>query len=186
MTVNSPHPAGSVVYSERLCAPPAWWLIGAAVAISLIVAIGAWTSPTTGIIVAVIIVVLVVAAFVEAGRVCIVVTEDGFGAGRSWIEWRWVDRVRGVDAGTMASVMHSSHQVGSFLVTRPWIKSGLVLRLADPADPHQAWIVSTRHPDKLAAIVSEYVVAPDSAAVSSPPVSKDPSSDSRDEEDSRD
>ncbi|WCC80779.1 DUF3093 domain-containing protein [Cutibacterium equinum] len=183
--VNSPHPSGTVVYSERLWAPFSWWLIGAAVAISLIVAIGAWTSPSTGIIVAVITTALVVAVFVEAGRVRIVVTEEGFGAGSSWIEWKWVDRVRGVDAQTMASVMHSSHQVGSFLLTRPWIRSGLVLRLADPADPHQAWIVSTRHPDAVAAIVSEYVMAPDSAPVSVSSVSPDPSNDSRDEEDNR-
>ena len=153
-------PSGSVVYSERLWAPLSWWLIGAAVAISLIVAIGAWTSLGTGIIVAVIVVVAVVAAFIKAGSTRIVVTEDGFGVGRSWIQWRWVDRVRGMDANTMNSVMRSSHQVGSFLVTRPWIRFGLVLRLADSADPHQAWIVSTRHPDELAAIVSEYIVVP--------------------------
>jgi len=40
------------------------------------------------------------------------------------------------------------------------------LRLADPADPHQAWIVSTRRPDKLAAIVGEYVVVPGSPSSS--------------------
>ena len=96
----------------------------------------------------------------------IVVTEEGFGVGRSWIEWHWVDRVRGMDAQTMNSVMRSSHQVGSFLVTRPWIRSGLVLRLADPADPHQAWIVSTRRPGKLAAIVGEYIVVPGSPSSS--------------------
>ncbi|WP_221265168.1 DUF3093 domain-containing protein [Cutibacterium modestum] len=150
--------SGSMVYSERLWAPLSWWLIGAAVAISLIVAVGAWTSLVTGIIVAVLVVVVIVAAFTKAGSVRIMVTEDGFGVGRSWIEWRWVDRVRGMEPKTMDLVMRSSHQVGSFLVTRPWIRSGLVLRLADPADPHQAWIVSTRHPKKLAAIVSEYVM----------------------------
>ena len=131
-----------MVYSERLWAPLSWWLIGAAVAISLIVAVGAWTSLVTGIIVAVLVVVVIVAAFTKAGSVRIMVTEDGFGVGRSWIEWRWVDRVRGMEPKTMDLVMRSSHQVGSFLVTRPWIRSGLVLRLADPADPHQAWIVS--------------------------------------------
>ena len=149
-------PSGSVVYSERLWAPLSWWLIGAAVALSLIVAIGAWTSLATGGI----------AAFIKAGSVRIVVTEEGFGVGRSWIEWHWVDRVRGMDAQTMNSVMRSSHQVGSFLVTRPWIRSGLVLRLADPADPHQAWIVSTRRPGKLAAIVGEYIVVPGSPSSS--------------------
>ncbi|MDO4411868.1 DUF3093 domain-containing protein [Cutibacterium sp.] len=183
--VNSPRPSGSIVYSERLWASLSWWLIGAALALSLIVAIGAWTSPTIGIIVAVIIVSLIVAAFAIAGKARIVVTEDGFGAGRSFIEWRWIDRVRGMDPETMASVMHSSHQVGCFLLTRPWIKSGLVLRLADPADPHQAWIVSTRHPDTLAAIVSEYVTAPDLAPASSERVPYDSRGDSRDEEDNR-
>ncbi|GAE74445.1 hypothetical protein JCM18918_61 [Cutibacterium acnes JCM 18918] len=40
------------------------------------------------------------------------------------------------------------------------------MRLADPADPHQAWIVSTRRPGKLAAIVGEYIVVPGSPSSS--------------------
>ena len=96
-------------------------------------------------------------ALLAAGSVRIVVDEEALSVGGARIEWRWLDRVRGLDAATMNTVMHSSHQVGSYLVTRPWMHSVVVVRLADPADPHPAWIISTRHPDELARVIGEHI-----------------------------
>jgi len=33
----------------------------------------------------------------------------------------------------------------------------VVVRLADPADPHPAWIVSTRHPGQLAEVIRRHI-----------------------------
>lgn len=157
--MNSRQAKDRVLYSERMWAPVWWWLIGAAIVISLVVAVGAWSGPVIGGVFAGVVTALVAWALLAAGSVRTVVDEKGLSVGRARIEWRWLDRARGLDAATMNSVMHSSHQVGSYLVTRPWMRSGVVVRLADPADPHPAWIISTRHPDELARVIGEHIGA---------------------------
>ncbi len=140
-------------YAERLHMSWWWWLIVGLFAFSLVVAVVAWTPPGIGAIASAAICGLALWGVLAAGSTRILADGQGLQVGRSRIEWRWVDRVRACDAATMETVMHSTHQIGSFVVTRPWISSGVVLRLSDPADPHPAWIVSTRHPDALAAVV---------------------------------
>ena len=48
-------------------------------------------------------------------------------------------RVHGVDADARA-----------FLLTRPYLKRSVRVAVADPADPTPYWLLSTRHPDRLA------------------------------------
>ncbi|MPZ27846.1 MAG: DUF3093 family protein [Micromonosporaceae bacterium] len=39
----------------------------------------------------------------------------------------------------------------AFVVQRPWVAGAVQVVLDDPADPTPYWLVSTRHPDRLAA-----------------------------------
>lgn len=146
-------PAMSDQYVERLHMPWWWWLILGLFTLSLVVAVLAWIPTLTAVLICLGFCGLVLWAGLAAGSTRIRADAAALEVGRNRIEWRWLDRVRGCDAETMAAVLHSNHQISSFLVTRPWISTGVVLRLADPADPHPAWIVSTRHPEDLAAVV---------------------------------
>jgi hypothetical protein len=146
-------PATTDEYVERLHMSWWWWLILGLFALSLVVAVLAWIPTLTAVGICLVFCGLVVWAGLAVGGTRIRADAEALEVGRNRIEWRWLDRVRGCDAETMTTVLHSSHQIGSFLVTRPWISTGVVLRLADPADPHPAWIISSRHPDRLAAVV---------------------------------
>ncbi len=39
----------------------------------------------------------------------------------------------------------------AFMVQRPWVAGAVQILLDDPADPTPYWVVSSRHPDRLAA-----------------------------------
>lgn len=39
----------------------------------------------------------------------------------------------------------------AFVVQRPWVRGTVQVILDDPADPTPYWVISTRHPDRLAA-----------------------------------
>lgn len=39
----------------------------------------------------------------------------------------------------------------AFVVQRPWVRPAAQILLDDPADPTPYWLISTRHPDRLAA-----------------------------------
>ena len=43
----------------------------------------------------------------------------------------------------------------SYLLTRPYVKQLVRIEVNDPADPHPAWLVSTRHPRRLAAVAEQ-------------------------------
>lgn len=163
-TDMNPEPTSGPLYSERLWMPWWWWLIIGFFALSLVVAILAWVDSAPGVVAAALLCALCVAGILAAGWTHVSADESGLSVGPNRIEWLWVDRVRACDAATMQTILHSGHQVGSFIATRPWIGSGVVVRLADPADPHPAWIVSSRHPERLAAVIRDRIAAQRAAA----------------------
>lgn len=155
-------------YTERLSMSWPWWLIAGLFAVSIAIAVAAWTPPVVGLVATVIILAVTLWAGLAAGATRIRADDQAVTVGGSRIEWRWIDRVRACDTQTMATVTHSRHQIDAFIVTRPWISTGVVLRLADPADPHPAWILSTRHPQELAAVVQDHLHQADRPAVAHP------------------
>ncbi|MPN07380.1 hypothetical protein SDC9_154650 [bioreactor metagenome] len=46
--------------------------------------------------------------------------------------------------------MGAGADVQAFLATRPYIRRVVEVTLADPADPHPYWLISSRHPEELA------------------------------------
>lgn len=136
-----------------------WWLVIGFFALSLVVAILAWVDSAVGIVAAGLLCALCVVGMLAAGSTRVSADDGGLSVGPNRIEWQWIDRVRPCDAATMQMILHSDHQIGSFIRTRPWIGTGVVVRLADPADPHPAWIISTRRPDRFARIVRGRIAA---------------------------
>ncbi|AXE38933.1 hypothetical protein JS278_01774 [Acidipropionibacterium virtanenii] len=136
-----------------------WWLVGGFFVLSMILAVAAWVSSVAGILACLAIAGLSLWAGLAVGLTRISVDAEGFSVGPNRIEWQWVDRARGCDSRTMSTILHSGNQVGSFICTRPWIGSGVVLRLADRADPHPAWIVSSRRPDELTDAIRRHLGA---------------------------
>ncbi|NYE75538.1 DUF3093 domain-containing protein [Microlunatus parietis] len=136
-------------YSERLLPPLSWWLItllGAAVLWPVIgIAVGFWW----GLAVAAA-VFAVIGAMLLAGSVMITVDADGLRVGRAWIEHRYLAEVRPLDAEQTRSRRGPTADARAYLVLRPYLKEAVEIALDDPADPVPYWLVSSRHPERLA------------------------------------
>lgn len=48
----------------------------------------------------------------------------------------------------------------AFVIQRPWIPGGVRIDLDDPDDPTPYWFISSRHPERLAAALTEARVTP--------------------------
>ena len=59
----------------------------------------------------------------------------------------------GLDARTLRLVVGREGDPAAFVQIRPWVGPGVQLWLDDPDDPTPYWIVSTRHPQRLLAVV---------------------------------
>ncbi len=65
----------------------------------------------------------------------------------------YVSGVVALDARTLRRVIGREGDPRAFVSIRPWIGPGVQLQLDDPEDPTPYWIISTRHPDRVTALV---------------------------------
>ena len=80
------------------------------------------------------------------GSQMITVDDAGVRVGRSLLEWQYVGQVVAVDAEQRRRILAREDV---FLALRPYIPDVVVIGVADDADPHLCWMVSTRDPDAL-------------------------------------
>lgn len=64
---------------------------------------------------------------------------------------RFVAEVVALDPAGRQELLGIAADPLAFVVQRPWVRPAVQVVLDDPADPTPYWLVSTRHPDRLAA-----------------------------------
>jgi hypothetical protein len=97
--------------------------------------------------------VLMVALFAAYGRARVGVVGSTFLAGRAHIPLDLVGAVTALDADGVRRQAGVDADARAYLVLRPYLKRGVRVDIADPADPTPYWLVSCRRPD---AIVSAF------------------------------
>jgi hypothetical protein len=140
-------------YDERLGVPLRWWVQGTMLVASLWLAtvvalpgVGAW-------IVNALALGLLALGFLSYGSARIRVADGVLRAGRAHIEAVHVGRVSALDAEETRLTAGRDADVRAFLLLRPYLKRAVRVEITDPADPAPYWLLSTRHPDRLAAAI---------------------------------
>jgi hypothetical protein len=142
-------------YRERLLVPVSYWLVAAPV----VVLLGAEAYFfVDGYLPAVAIVVLyaIVAVFlVNWGSVTVEVTGGVLRAGRETLALGETGQVIALDAAQTAALRGPRADPAAHLLLRPYLKRSVCVRLTEAAAARGVpyWLVSTRHPDKLAAAI---------------------------------
>ncbi len=149
-----------LAFRERLL--PRWWvwLVVAALVAMLAIAYGAALGSAAGLAVG-------GAAGALAGWLLwitaptIVVDDDGLAAGGARLPAASIGAVGPLDADGVDEALRSDARV--FTAVRPWsTRTGVLVTLADDEDPHPAWVLSTRQPDRLvAALTTRAAIGPD-------------------------
>lgn len=142
-----PHPDSS--YRERLL--PAWWvwLVVAGLVLMLAIAYAAALGPMAGAMVGIGAAVLAVAVLVVVSPV-VCVTGEGLRVGRALLPHTAISSAEVLDRAGIAALRGPGSDARAFTLLRPWSSPGAVrVTVEDPADPHPAWIVSSRNPRRL-------------------------------------
>jgi hypothetical protein len=145
------------VYRERLTVP--WWAWPAAVVAAAFVvtelAIGAFAlrKPIWYVLAA----VIAVAALALLGRIRIRVYAEPaeLHVDDARLPLSVVSGVESVEPAQLRNLLGREADPLAFVIARPWLKRAVRIDLDDPADPTPYWVVSTRHPDRLVAALSE-------------------------------
>lgn len=133
---------------ERLW--PSWsvWLFVVVVAIGF----GLIVAPFGAAVMAIVLVVMlgVLGALLLAWTPTVGVEKEDFVAGSARIPVHFLGEPEVLDAAGMRQARGPGLDARTFLCLRGWIGPGLRVPVTDPADPVPSWLVSARHPQRLA------------------------------------
>ncbi|WP_299055519.1 DUF3093 domain-containing protein [uncultured Nocardioides sp.] len=141
-------------HHERLAVPLRWWvqatMMVASFWLALVVALpglAAWA--ITALVMG-----LVAAAFLTYGSATIVVADGELHAGRARIGLEHVGEARALDREGTRRAAGVDADARAHLLLRPYLHRAVRVEITDPADPTPYWLLSSRHPDHLAAALT--------------------------------
>ncbi|MFY1669358.1 DUF3093 domain-containing protein [Plantactinospora sp. WMMB334] len=137
-------------YAERLTLP--WWLWLAGLATAGLLATELWLG-STGLRAWLPYAVLLPLAAVGLGwlgRIPIAVHDRELLVDDARLPVRYVADAIPLDAAGRREVLGVGADPLAFVVQRPWVSGAVQVVLDDPADPTPYWVVSSRHPVRLA------------------------------------
>jgi hypothetical protein len=138
-------------HAERLTLP--WWLWLGGLAVGVLLAAEIWMG-AAGLRAWLPFAVLLPATAAGLwwlGRIRVAVTDGELRVDDARLPVRFVADVVPLDADGRREVLGVGADPLAFVVQRPWIGGAVQVLLDDPADPTPFWVVSTRHPVRLAA-----------------------------------
>jgi hypothetical protein len=145
------HPTNG--YAERLLVP--WWLwllgLGGAAFAAAEVYLGAPGLATW--VPYLVLLPLAALGLWWAGRIRVAVRDGELWVDDAHLPVRYVAEVGVLDAAGKRAALGPRADPLAFVVQRPWIRGAVLVVLDDPADPTPYWVVSARHPERLARAV---------------------------------
>jgi hypothetical protein len=141
-------------YSEVLRVPLRWWAVAtmfhaSALLAFLVAGMGIWASVLGGSLLA-----FNVAVFLSYGGAYVEVRDGVLHAGRAHIALRHLADPRALDGDEVRLALGVDADARAYLLVRPYVRRGVLVRVTDPADPTPYWLVSSRHPRTLAAALA--------------------------------
>lgn len=131
-----------MTYVERLRPPILWWVVVALLASTFVIAVAVFLPMwvvLTSLVAAVAIVVGLMLAFTATVRV----GPAGFSAARSTIGWEYVGNLTRLSKAEVRTRLGPDADPRAFVLYRSYADEAVEITVADPADPHPYWLVST-------------------------------------------
>lgn len=89
------------------------------------------------------------------GSVVVEAGADGFRVGSAHLPQAHVGAVEVLDSRAFRAELGPKADARAWLRTRPYIDAGVRVAVADPSDPTPYWLVSSRHPEAVAAALGQ-------------------------------
>lgn len=141
-------------YVERLSVPLRWWVQSTMLVASLWLAVVVAMPASAAWVVTGIVMGLTVLALVTYGSLTVSVSDGVLRAGRAHIPVALLGNATTLDADQMRRQAGVEADARAHLVLRPYLHRGVRVDVDDPADPTPYWLISSRRPDELAAVIA--------------------------------
>jgi hypothetical protein len=147
-------PREQVRHDERLRAPWTWWLVAAGFTLSVWWVFILSTPPPVATGVALVTALAVGALLWRYGSARVAILDGVAGAeliaGRAHVPVALCGEPRTLGPDELRRVLGPGADARSYVLVRPYSRTGVLIPLQDPADPTPSWVVATARPDALA------------------------------------
>lgn len=148
MSRSNPTPS----YSERLGVPAAYWGIALFFGLTFVTAVTFMLGELILVVSTIGVIGVIAWTLIAWGALRITVDADGVRVGNSLLEWPYVGTVTTADRALRGRVLARKD---AFLALRPYANGLVLIGVADDADPHLCWLVSTRNPAELVRAIED-------------------------------
>lgn len=141
-------------YRERLTAPVSWWL--AAIGFALVWGWVFWVVTTWPITITVTALLAAAGCYLvwRYGSVLITVDANGLRVGQAHLEPEFIGQATALNRAAYRARLGTEADARAYLMTRPYLDHGIAVVVDDPTDPAPYWLISSRHPEALAAALA--------------------------------
>jgi hypothetical protein len=143
-----------MLFRERLTVPIMWWVLAGLFSLSVLIAVAAYLGPSWGVGTS-IATILVTAGIFGSASIVISIDEKEIRVGRATIEHAYIAACRALTAEETRRRTGIEADARAHMVLRPYIKTAVEVSLEDPMDPVPYWLISSRHPQRLAAVLHD-------------------------------
>jgi hypothetical protein len=144
---------GDVGYRESLRTPWWWYVVGIGVACLLAAEFHIGGLGVTDWVPYVVLVPLAAVIVWSLGRGRVEVSAGELRVRGAHLPLQYVSGSVALDERTLRRVVGREGDPAAFLSIRPWIGPGVQVWVDDAEDPTPYWVVSSRHPDRLVAVL---------------------------------
>ena len=147
------------VWREQLRVPAHWWLLGAGFVGTIVWIVWVVAPGVTALSAGAVCAVVVGVALQRWGSTVVAVRSalgDGeLVAGRARLPMTVVGAVTALSADELRRQSGVDADARAYLVLPPFVSTGVRVDLVDPEDPTPYWLVASRHPQQLAAAITD-------------------------------
>lgn len=144
---------GVTDYEERLTVPGWWWPLAAVLVALLGTEVHAGLSLAWKIGTYAVLGSLTAALLHFAGAAHVRVADGSLVAGKARLPLEFAGDVRALDRPATRAAMGPEADPAAYTLSRPWLPGSVRVEVVDPADDTPYWLVGSRHPDRLAAVL---------------------------------
>jgi hypothetical protein len=161
VSTGSTTPTTGPRYRERLRVPVLWWVLLLLFLASVWAALAVSTAPLVMGIASALAVVVGAGLLLGYGAARIEVGDTALRAGRANLEWASCGPATALDPNASRRLRGVDADARAFLLLRPYVATAVRVEVTDPDDPTPYWMLSTRHPQRLAESINEARVLAD-------------------------
>jgi hypothetical protein len=141
-------------YRERLSVPVSWWIIAAALTVTLFVIVTVPVGMFAGTLVGGTALLLLLLFFLQYGGARVEVDNEQLRAGRAVIGRPYLGEVEALTGDDARHAFGRDCDPQAYLLLRSYVRGAVRVRITDPRDPTPYWVIATRHPERLAAALT--------------------------------